>query len=160
MSMTSLALYSCWRDYYGMYNAYIEPQFAPLESSKCHMPRLALAPDVQHMTIPASGKITYNFHLVPGSLIWGLWITPDAFNDNPAIQLTDVSMNHQFFQEPVSAQFLISRQATQLFPSYTLLPTPHPVVGDGLFTLEVWGTPGTLFYLTLGVAEVTDCPVR
>jgi hypothetical protein len=42
----------------------------------------------------------------------------------------------------------------------TLLPCPWPVVGEGLFTLEAWGTPGANFVMVLKVAEVTDCPVR
>lgn len=160
MSRTSLALDSSWRDYAGMWNPLCEPQFAAIERSPCHVIRLALIPDVLNMTVPASGKIQYNFHLVPGSLIWGIW--PGQVSDlTMAMQITDVELGHKFFQAPVTIEFLLTVGANAgRFPSYTLLPTPHPVVGDGLFTLEVWGTPGEYAALILGVAEVTDCNVK
>lgn len=158
MALSTLSLFSEWRDYYGDWSALVEPYVAALELSKCHAPRVALIPDVQHQLIPASGKIEYNFHLVAGSLIWG--ILPPA-DSTDVIQLTDVNMGHAFFQDPVTASFLVT-PGPQFgrFPSYTLLPTPHPVVGEGLFTLEVWGTPGDTFFMLLGVGEVIDCPVR
>lgn len=176
MSVSTLALDSAWRDFYGMWNSYVEPQLAPLEQSKCHVMRLAMLPDTKHTTFPAHGKIEYNFHLVPGSLIWGLWMCPDAalsVPPQPSFQLTDVTLGHQLCQAPATAGFLItpaadtSPQAASVFatpgiyfPSFTLLPTPHPVVGDGLFTLEAWGQSGSTFYVVLGVAEVTSCPVK
>jgi len=62
MALSTLALDSSWRDYYAMWNPLIEPLHAPIEESVCHAPRYALIPDVQHQTIPASGKIEYNFY--------------------------------------------------------------------------------------------------
>ena len=159
MSRSSLSLDSCWRDYYGMWNPLVEPQFAPIERSGCHAPRLARFPDVLNQVVPASGKIEYNFHLVPGSLIWGFW--GYFTNEDMVVQLTDVNLGHQFFQAPVTTRLLITRGANAgRFPSYTLLPTPHPVVGDGLFTLELWGDPGDIGCVIFGVAEVTDCLVK
>jgi hypothetical protein len=156
MSRSPLALYSDWRDYCGMWNPLIEPILAPLDKSECHATRLVLVPDITNILIPASGKIEFNFHLVPGSLIWGFVF--DVNTGNPAVQLTDVNMGHQFFQDPVNAQFLKTQGANfGRFPSFTLLPTPHPVVGDGLFTFEAWGTPADSVILILGVAEVTTC---
>lgn len=157
MSVTSLGLDSCWRDYTGMWNAQVEPLMAPLELSKCHAMRFVLAPDVLNQTVPDSGKIEYNFFLVPGSVIWGFW--PQNSDGPAAIQLTDLSMGHKFFQEPVSNSLLVP-SGGEAFPGFVLLPTPHPVIGDGLFTLEVWDSPGNTFALILGVAEVTNCPVR
>lgn len=160
MSRTTLALDSSWRDYYGMWNPFVEPWFEALMRSDCHLPRLALVPDILNQVVPAAGKIEYNFHLVPGSIIWGLWVGQMSNIEN-AIQITDVNLNHQFFQDPVTAKYLLTIGANAgRFPSYALLPAPHPVVGDGLFTLEVWGDPGDVAALILGVAEVTDCTVK
>lgn len=168
MARSSLALDSCWRDYYAMWNPFVEPLHAPLEESTCHGPRLALMPDVQHQIVPASGKIEYNFHLVPGSVIVGFYLTGivDAAalgnSGNPfTVAFRDIGLEHDFFQEPTQTDFL-KTQGAQFgrFPSYTLLPSPHPVVGESFFTLEVWGTPGDTFVGILLVAEVTDCPVR
>jgi len=77
-------------------------------------------------------------------------------------QLTDVSLEHKFFQEPVRADLVETYGAAEgRFPGFSLLPAPHPVVGDGLFTLEAWGTPGAQIVLLLGVAEAhADCAVR
>ncbi len=166
MAQTSLALDASWRDYYGMWNSRIEPYHAPLEESKCHAPRYCLIPDVLHQTIPASGKIEYSFRLVPGSCIVGFWLTGKntlaSNSGNPfTIQLTDIELEHDFFQEPTQTDFLITVGAQfGRFPSLTLLPSPHPVVGDSLFSLQCWGTAGDLFAGVLAVAEVTDCPVR
>lgn len=157
MSVSSLALFSSWRDFSGDWNSLVEPQIAPLESSTCHAPRFALLPDVSHNTIPASGKIEYNFHLPAGSLIFGMW----AANLDYAIQLTDIGLGHQFFQDPLRVRLVFTPGALQSrIPSQTLLPCPHPVVGDGLFSFEAWGDPGDTVVLLLGVAEVTECPVR
>jgi hypothetical protein len=160
MSLSSLALDPSWRDYYGMWNPYVEPQFQAIEKSPCHAPRLALIPDILNQVVPPSGKIDYNFHLVPGSIIWGFW-AGQMSNPDMVIQITDVNLGHKFFQDPVTVKFLDTIGANAgRFPSYTLLPTPHPVTGDGLFTLEVWGDPDDVAALILGVAEVTDCQVK
>jgi hypothetical protein len=156
MARSSLALDSCWVDYYGDWSALVEPYHAPIEDSSCHAPRYALTPDVNHQTIPAGGKQEFNFHLVPGSMILGFWVTPGF-----AIQLTDIGLEHDFFQEPITTDFLVTEGAQfGRFPSCTLLATPHPVVGDAFFSLEIWGPAGSVYQMVLLVAEVTDCPVR
>lgn len=158
MSLSSLALHAAWRDYWGMWNPLVEPWISPIEKSLCHAPRIAVIPELLQSTMPAGGKMQYNFHLLPGSLIWAMWPT-----NNPlvSVQLTDVGLGHQFFQEPIQAdQISTTGASTGYMPSFTLLPTPHPVVGDGLFTFEAWGPAGVTFVLLLGVAEVTNCPVR
>jgi hypothetical protein len=157
MSLSSLSLFSSWRDFSGDWNALVEPQIAPLESSSCHAPRFVLVPDVSHNVFPASGKIEYNFHLIGGSLIYGLWVP----NKSYAFQLTDVTLGHAFFQDPIRAGLIFTAGALQgRIPGQMLLPSPHPVVGDGLFSFEAWGTPGDTVVVLLSVAEVTECPVR
>jgi hypothetical protein len=165
MAKSSLALDSCWRDNYGMWNPFVEPYFAPLEESICHAPRYALIPDVQHQVVPTGGKIEFNFHLVAGSVIVGFWISSKGVPGNSGnpftIQLRDIGLQHDFFQEPTQTDFLVTQGAQfGRFPSVTLLPCPHPVVGESFFSLEVWGTPGDPFIMILLVGEVTDCPVR
>jgi hypothetical protein len=165
MSLSTLALDAGWRDYAGAWNPLVEPLFAPLDGSSCHAPRLVMAPDVSHVVIPQGGKNSYNFNLVPGSLWWGLWALADVVNNDrqfdppaPTIQLTDVGLGHKFFQEPVDPRLLaVEGSDTARYPSWFLLPTPHPVVGNGLFTLDVWGPPGKLYWIVVGIAEVKDC---
>lgn len=164
MSLTSPTLDPSWRDYYGAWGPFVEPLLAPLELSKCHACRYALVPSVDQFIFPNQGKIEYNFHLVPGSLIWGL-NTGGFFT---TFQLTDVGVGHQLFQEPLLPETatvvgdnpLLPPQFRGNAPGYFMLPTPWPVVGDGLFRLEAWGTPGDWFFMLLAIAEVTSCPVR
>lgn len=158
MSVSTFALDTTWRDYFGDWSSFVEPQLSPLEESLCHAPRFATVPPIELQVIPASGKITYNFHLVPGSLVDHFYV---GFAADFTFQLAHVDLGHKLIQEPEASQgvtttgFQFAR-----FPSFTLLPSPLPVVGDGLFTLEIWGTPGDRAWLILGVGEVTDCPVR
>lgn len=156
MSVSSLALDSNWRDYWANWSSLVEPLIAPLEDSKCHAARVAVVPSLDKIVIPASGNIRYNFHLVPGSLIWGVLATPQT------MQFTDLNLGHQLFQEPLSSSdaFGVSGDQEGLMPSYFPLPSPWPVTGDGLFRFDGWGAPGDEVIVLLLVAEVTDCPVR
>ena len=163
MANTSLALDASWRDYYGMWNPRVEPWFAPLQDSACHGPQYRVIPDAQHQVMPKGGKIEYGFKLVPGSVIIGFWIN----DTGTAVQLTDLELNHTLFEAPVNDTLLITPGAQfGRFPSYTLLPCPWPVVGEGTFLLEAWGpasqdpTQPNTFQMVLMVAEVTDCPIR
>jgi hypothetical protein len=163
MSRSPLAINESWRDYSGAWNPAVLPWIAKLEGSKCHAPRWAAIPPVAEAVIPSSGKLEYNFHLLPGSLIWG--ITPPITNflsQGPtAFQLTDVGVGHQLFQEPLDP--LVASHVTGSVANtedFMILPTPWPVTGAGLFTLEAWGQPGNYVFMILHVAEVTTCPVR
>jgi hypothetical protein len=159
MSVSTLAQDASWRDYFGDWNSFVEPQMSPLEESLCHAPRFATIPPLELQVVPAAGKITYNFHLVPGSVIWGLW--PGVGNAF-VMQLTDVNLGHKLCQEPEDGFFGLTTVGSTKgrFPSFTLLPTPWPVVGDGLFTLELWAPAQSQLWIILGVAEVTECLVR
>lgn len=162
MSVSSLALDSSWRDYFGAWNPAVEPFVSPLELSDCHGARLVLAPslDINTATMPG-GKTTYSFHLVPGSVIWGLYVG----DQSNVIQLTDVGIGHSLFQDPVNCACVSAHGGLSgNGQSFFILPRPWPVSGDGLFTLEVWksltGDPTQPFYMVLGVGEVTTCQVR
>ena|SRR5579871_3483648 len=156
MSVSSLALDSGWVHYVGDWSSRVEPRLAPIDKNLCYAPRLALIPSTDKQVIPSGGKIQFNFFLVSGSLIWGWWLLPGF-----QMQLTDLNIEHEFCQEPATTDFMITVGAQfGRFISPTLFPTPHPVVGDGLFQLEAWGPPNSVFYAVLGVAEVTKCQVR
>ena len=163
MSVSSLSLWPTWRDYWGMWNAAMEPYLSPLELSQCHAPRYAVLPQVAQQTIPASGKVEYNFRLEPGSIIWGMFPLTTEAGDFAAgavtVQLRDIGLGHDFFQTPISTDQLQVFNGGADFPAATLI-APYPVTGDGLFAFEMWGPVGQTFVMVLGVAEVTDCPVR
>jgi hypothetical protein len=160
--ITPLQLDAAWRDYWGGYNPPAAAQMQPLELSDCYRPRLVLLPDALNQIVPQSGKIEYSFTLKPGSLIWGMLLSPVGAS---TLQLTDVNMGHKFFQQPVQEALLTLQQSPGLgspvvvtdFPRYLLFPCPHPVVGDGLFMFEAWTTIGIRVQIILLVAEVYEC---
>lgn len=164
--ITPFQLDAAWRDYLNLWSPPANAQFAPIQDSSCYLPRLRMVPDTSSQTMPASGKIQYNFTVAPGSIMWAIWAGPSA--QLPfTFQLTDVQINHRLFQEPASTQCLPNAGNvanglinSNLLPSsynYALLPTPWPIVGDGLLTVEIWGTPKLRYFLMLGFAEVNEC---
>jgi hypothetical protein len=160
MSRTPWALSEGWRDYEGMWNPGVEPWIAPLGVSKCHAPRIVQLPPIAQSLVPAMSKLEYNFRLQPGSVIYGV-----VHNDTQgltAMQLTDVGMGHSLFQEPAAPNFSTVGDTEGWVQSLFLLPCPWPVVGEGLFTFEVWNNSidelRAIFQLYVG--EVTNCPVR
>lgn len=158
MSHTSIATLPAWVDLWGNWSALAEVWAEVLENSKCHAARYAMAPAQDQRTVPATGKLNYNLTLVPGSIILGVWVF-----GNSTMQITDVNIlnGHRLFQEPITMAALRTQGANQgVMPSFTLLPRPYPVVGDGVFKFEFWDEPGSMPYVLLLVAEVTNCPVR
>lgn len=159
MSTSPLALLTPWVDAWGDWDSYSEVFLEALEYAKCHACRLALVPSQDEQIIPDSGILHFNFSLVPGSLIVGLWV-----GQNPSsvvFQVKDVATQHEWFQEPIGMNLVQTVGFRDgRFPSVTLLPRAYPVVGEGLFELTMWGTPGQRYYLILLVAEVTGCQVK
>lgn len=162
MSVSSLALSPTWRDYSGVWNSHVLPLVAPLEFSNCHMARLVALPSVENMVIPSSGKILYNFHLPVGSIIWGIQALDIAVGGlafkPTAIQLTDLSLDHKFFNEPIDPGLVQSLSFRfGLWDAFTPFAAPHPVVGEGAFSFEVWGPVAAFYWANLLVCEVVDC---
>jgi hypothetical protein len=92
-------------------------------------------------------------------------LAPPQFN----VQIIDQSLRHKFWDEPIPSFFLGNFKPTALsanpllasgaigsFPN--LLNAPYPVVGDGLFMVQIWDTSGAQqrIELVIGVLEVTD----
>lgn len=164
--ITPFQLDAAWRDYINLWSPPANAQFAPIQDSSCYLPRIRMIPDTTSQIMPASGKLQYNFTAVSGSIMWALWAGP--FAQLPfTFQLTAIDVNHKLFQEPCSTQGLpnsgnianglINTNLTLSSYNYALLPTPWPVIGDGLFKLEIWGTPTLRYFVILGFAEVNEC---
>ncbi len=147
MSVTPLALSPAWRDYWADWNAAVEVYAAPLALSTCHNPRYVMAPSLDEAVIGSDGKITFNFTIPAGSIIWGL-----LPSNCTTFQLTDVGLGHKLMQEPAVGDFMSTSGIDSAnIPSGFILPTPWPVTGDGLFTLEIWGSVGNRVFLPLGL---------
>lgn len=161
--ISSFQLDAAWRDYWNLWGPPSNAQISPIADSKCYLPRERMVPDSSTQIMPASGKIEYNFVVAPGSIMFVISAGPSSSLPF-TFQLTDVAIGHRLFQEPSSTQSLpnsrnLAGNATGQVSAanYALLPTPWPVVGDGLFTCEIWGTPLSRYFLILGFAEVSEC---
>ena len=159
--ITPIQLDTAWREYWNLWSPPAVAQIAPLADSRCYAPRIRMVPDVNQQIMPTAGKIEFDFTLEPGSLIWCLWAGPSAQLDF-TFQLTQVELDHPLFEEPSSTRSLPNSVNAQSSGNtspynYAMLPTPWPVVGEGLFMVEIWGTAALRYFLMLGIAEVSEC---
>lgn len=161
--LNSLSLFPAFLDFWGYYDAEILPTLAPLDHNNCYKPRLYNAPGVDQGVLAQGAYLQYSLKITPGSLIWGFF-QGNISGAAPyyAVQITDISTGHKFWQSPISNQF-VENSLNLNFPS--LLNTPYPVVGSGLFDVEFWadvtntgsGAGPVRVYLIIGVAEVVEC---
>jgi hypothetical protein len=162
-----LSLDSQTFDYWGSFDAAIIAQLAPLCENDCYQPRIYRAPAVSAESFAANSYATYGMKITPGSLIYGFYLppssptvsTPGQFN----VQIRDESLKMDWFDQPIPSYFLANAQLTYLqatglnvvgaFPS--LLCAPYPVVGTGLFAVQIWETSGSAqrIELVFGVLE-------
>jgi hypothetical protein len=177
LATSPLELDPLTRDYWGNYDAWATQQLAPLADNECYQPKFYKAPASSDELIFAGQYVTYGLRITPGSLIFGFYLpglVPTFAPPSYVVQITDVALRHKFFDEPVPSFFLGNFKPTFLsnnvldaagrigsFPS--LLPAVHPVVGDGLFKVDIWDTlngntgPGgssQRVELVIGVLEV------
>jgi hypothetical protein len=173
LAISPLQLDSLTRDYYGHYDAWVISQLAPLALSDCYQPKFYKAPSSDAELIPAGGTANYGLKITPGSLIYGFYLPGLISTGAPlpfSVQITDTSLRHSWFDEPVPSIFFANFKPTGLsasplltsgaifsFPS--LLNAPYPVVGDGLFAVDIWNTGAAQarIELVFGVLEVVGC---
>ncbi len=109
--------------------------------------------------------------ITPGSIIYG-WYLPcipvpgDLSTSAPppfTVQITDVSMEHDWFDDPVASLFLANYKpvyqsvvALQRGSFPNLLCAPYPVVGSGMFEVQIFNSSDTeqRIQLVFGVLEV------
>jgi hypothetical protein len=165
-------------DYWGFYDAAVIAQLAPLSRETCYQPKFYKAPATAQEVVPANGYVTYGLKITPGSLIVGVYLpalvsTAQAPQYN--LQITDENIHRsdgrprKFWDSPIPSFFLANYKPTFLsslaypaagaigsFPN--LFNAPYPVVGDGLFLVEIWETSGAQqrIELVIGCLEVVE----
>ena len=159
--ISPLSLNQLTRDTWGSYDAAAIAQLAGLAEDQCYSLKLYKAPADNQELIPGvgagqQGYVAYGLRITPGSIIVGyqLAAVPNVENDPAAsvpaaftVQITDQSLQHKFFDDPVSSLFLSnynptceSNVAVQAGTSENFLAAPHPVTGNGLFLVEIQNT--------------------
>jgi hypothetical protein len=159
---------------WGNVYARLAERMAPLGLSGFLRPRLFPVPEWNQRVIPHGGHVEASIVLVPGSFVWGILNAPfyllSAVTDQHfVVQITDVSLRHKLFSEPVPAEFfqrapaVAVASAAQCSKIPWLFEAPYPVTGSGLFVVDFWnatelGSPGAddmrrWCEITLAVAE-------
>jgi hypothetical protein len=165
LPISPLSLDQLTRDYYGAYDVYVIAQLADLSDDDCYQPKFYKAPSIAEELMLDQAYVAYGLKITPGSIIFGIYNPPLISTGNPPqydLQITDQQLEHQFWSEPVPSYLVGNYKPTYQsngpanvgsFPN--LLPSPHPVVGDGLFLVELWNTSGATLRieLILGVLE-------
>lgn len=171
--MNPLKLDQFTREVWSEYDAYAIAQIAPLLNDPCNRPKFYVCPDLQSNNlsgstqpsltqpsfsvggtpgIAAGGYIEYGLSITPGSVIIGSMLfstAPSSF----MVQLTDVSLDHEIFDQPVPAWFLANAKGD--FPN--IWDTPHPVVGSGLLRCEFWNQSADSQIIQLVLVVLDPC---
>ena len=153
---------------WGDYDPYAVAQYAPLAGECCYQPKFYKAPDSQHEVIAANGYASQGLKITTGSIIYGFYLPalpitllPPQFN----VQITDVSLHHTWWDEPIPSILIANFEPTflsafvnQVGSSPNLLCAPYAVVGNGMFTVEIWETSGSQqrIELVFGVLEAVE----
>lgn len=169
--VSPLSLNQLTRDCWGQYDPAVIAQLAPLGDDLCYQPKFYKAPSDNQELFAAFGWVTYGMRITPGSIIYGLYLPSVVNTATPTlsapgsftVQITDISLEHKFWDDPISSLMLSNFKPTYQsavttnmgsFPN--LLTTPHPVVGSGQFDILIQETSGSpqRIELVLGVLEV------
>jgi hypothetical protein len=172
LPISPLSLDQFTRDLWGEYDAAAISQLAPLAAEACYQPKFYKSPATANEIVPGFGYISHGLEITPGSIIYGFYLPGVVSTSAPPqwnVQITDSSLNHKFWDDPIPSFLIGSFKPCYLsalaFPAGgqigsfpNLLNAPHPVVGNGLFLVELWETSGSQqrIELVIGVLEVVD----
>ena len=178
--VSPLSLNQLTRDYWGQFDASILAQLADLANDPCYQVKFYKAPADNQEVFAANAYVAYGMQITPGSIIFGFYLPVKVNTTTPTsstpgsytVQITDVSLQHKFFDEPCAALLLANFKPTYQtavnsasaggglnmgsFPN--LLAAPHPVVGTGEFDIEIQETSGAAqrIEFVIGVLEVCE----
>ena len=171
--VSPLSLNQLTRDYWGQFDPTIIAQLAELANDPCYQHKWYKAPGDNQEVIEGYGFVTYGMRFSPGSIIYGIYQPMVLDLENPTdsvpldftVQIYDVSLDHLWFDDPVSSLML-----SNLKPTYQdaatintgsfpwLLPAPYPVTGSGQIDVQLQSTSADSqrIQLVFGVLEVCN----
>ena len=170
--ISPLSLDQLTRGTWGSYDAVAIAQIAGMASDPCYQPKWYKAPDPESEVMAANDYLAYGLKLTPGSLITSIYLPADPVSLMPPLfnlQVTDSALDRKFWDSAIPSFFVGNYKATcfdTLLPRIgsfpNLLNCPYPVVGDGLFLVELWETSGGAqrIELVFGVLEVVGTEVK
>ena len=162
MSASGFSLNQLTRDYWGSFDGLAIAQSAVSESDDaCYTPKFYKAPDDGQDLVPGFGFVVCGLKITPGSRILGFCLPCAAAGGSVVglgtgpdaaftVQITDQSVKvggrpHQWFSDPLASLFLANYKPTfqnsapniLVGSSPHFLKVPYPVVGSGLFDVEI-----------------------
>jgi hypothetical protein len=151
--VTPLQIDPYTRDTWNEFDALVIAQLAPLAYDKCYRPKLYVGLDTDAQTVPALGYSSFGLQITPGSLIYGFHMGVPVYPSPWTFQLTDTALGRSLWTDPVSQNFLSNLKGLN-YPN--LLCAPYPVVGSGVFLVEVWNqlASSQVIIPLIGVFEV------
>jgi hypothetical protein len=101
----------------------------------------------------ANQYVSYGMKITPGALIYGIFLPPSSPTSNlPGqfnVKIRDESMKHDWSDQPLPSYMYANNKPTYLSVSQDvvgsapyLFDAPYPVVGLGLFRVEIWESSG------------------
>lgn len=168
MITSPLSLDQLTRDIWGAFDPLAIYQLAPLAVQDCYEPRFYKSPATEDELMQPGQYVQHGLKIAAGSLIYGFYLPANPFTLTPPnfqVQITDASLEQEFFDESVPSLFLANYKPVYLDPNIetagsfpNLLNSCWPVVGTGIFTVEIWNDPTTAqrVQLIFGVLE----PIR
>ena len=171
LPISPLSLDCLTRDYWGAFDPTAIAQLAPLAENTCYQPKFYKAPETSDEVVAANGYASYGLKITPGSIICAIHLPPVSLTSPLPpqfnVQVTDQSLKMTWYDQPVPSYFLGNCKPTYLSSSQDImgsapnfLVAPYPVVGNGLFLVEIWETSGSQqrIELVFGVLEpVGNC---
>lgn len=156
LPISPLSLDCLTRDYYGAFDPVIIAQLAPLAENDCYQPKIYRAPALENELLAANGYTSYGLKVTSGAILYGIYLPADPTTNLPGsfnVQVTDQSLKMTWFDEPVPSYFLANNKPTYLAADHSqghvmgaapnLFVSPRPVVGSGLFLVQIWETSGS-----------------
>ena len=170
-AISPLSLNPLTRDLWASFDATAIAQLADFLNDGCYQMKFYKAPSSQQELVPANGYCPYGLKITPGSIIFGFYLpmipVPGALSTSApgkfTVQITDMSLKHQWFDAPLSSLFLSNYKPTQQSNAFSgagsfpnLLTSLYPVTGSGLFMVEIQEQSGVQqrIELVFGVMEV------
>ena len=170
--ISPLSLDQLTRETWGQYDAAAIAQIADLSCDSCYAPKFYRAPDVGSEVFQPYGYLAYGLKITPGSLIVGVYLPANPATLQPPefnFQVTDAALDRKWSDAAIPSFFSGNYKATAfdtLLPRMGSFPelfdSPYPVVGDGLFLVELWESSGAVqrIELVFGVIEAVGTEVQ
>jgi len=147
LPISRLSLNQFARETWGQVDPLVRALLAGLERG-CYRIKFYKSPDDDSELVPADGFVTTGLRITPGSIIFAYLVsgtcTVQVIDENLAV----LGRPHELFSEPISSLFLTNQLPTYLGVGpvpltgafYSFLVAPYPVVGDGLFRVDIQNT--------------------